>query len=92
MSNPWGFNDFMVIAGFRYCLGRRTYAVEICADWLIEQWPNFKENIRGAIKRELEQEFSRDDIARDRNDDYWHLPLGADCDRAEWERVRGLWK
>lgn len=87
MSNPWGF---MVIAGFRYCLGRRTYIVGNCADWLIEQWPNFEENTKDVIKRELEEKFSRDDTARSRNDDY--LPLGDDCDRAEWERVRGLWK
>lgn len=90
MSNPWGFNDFMVIAGFRYALGRRTYAVGICADWLIEQWPNLKEDTRAVIKRELEEEFARDDAARDHKNEY--LPLGADCDRAEWERVRGLWK
>lgn len=88
--NQWGFNEFMVIASFRYCLGRRTYAVGICADWLIEQWPNFKEDTKAAIKRELEEEFMRDDDARSGNDDY--LLLGANGDRAQWERVRGLWK
>lgn len=90
MNKTWGFDDFMVISAFRYCLGRRTYAAGICADWLIEQWPNFNEKTKYLIRRELNAGFVQDDLARDRGDDY--LPLGRDCDRAEWERVRGLWK
>ena len=87
---PWGFNDLMVTAAFRYCCGRQTYIVGCCADWLIEQWPNFADSTKVLIQRELEEEFKRDDAARERKDDY--KPLGHDCDRAEWERVRGLWR
>ena len=86
---PWGFQDLMVTAAFRYCCGRQTYIVGACADWLIEQWPNFADNAKAIIRRDLEEEFWRDDEARDRGENY--KPLGSDCDRANWERVRHLW-
>lgn len=86
---PWGMNDLMVTAAFRYCCGRQTYISGVCADWIIEQWENFAENARELIKRELEEEFARDDEARAEGRDY--KPLGWDCDRREWERVRQLW-
>lgn len=82
---PWGFNDLMVVAAFRYCLGRRTYIVGVCADWLIAQWPNFSDSTKDLIQRELEEAFKRDATNE-------YKPLGDDCDHAEWERVRGLWK
>ena len=31
----WGWNEIMVISAFRYCVGRQTYVVQACADWLI---------------------------------------------------------
>jgi len=88
--SPWGFGDLMVTAAFRYCCGRKTYIVGTCADWLIEQWPNFDNNAKAIIQRDLEEEFKRDDQARAAGESY--LPLGHDCDRQEWERVRLLWK
>ena len=88
-SKPWGFHDLMVTAAFRYCLGRRSYIVSVCVDWLIEQWPNFEENVKDAIQRDLEDELKRDDQARERGST--SRPLGDDCDRQEWKRVRQLW-
>jgi hypothetical protein len=80
----------MVMAAFRYCLGRQTYIVGACADWLIEIWPLLADNTRAVIKRDLEAEFLRDDQAREREESY--KPLGWDCDRKDWERVRRLWE
>ena len=85
----WGFGDLMVIAAFRYCCGRQTYIVGACVEWLIDIWPMLSENTQAVIKRDLESEFERDDEARARGESY--RPLGADCDRADWERVRKLW-
>lgn len=87
----WGFNALMVTAAFRYCLGRQTYIVSVCADWLVANWDRFPQNVRDVIQRDLEEEFERDDAAR-REGNSLCKPLGWDCDRKEWERVRALWQ
>lgn len=87
--DAFGEGDIMAIAAVRYCLGRMTYIVGMCADWLIEVWPALQESARTIIQRDIEDEFTRDDVARRESQSY--LPLGADCDRKQWERVRKLW-
>jgi hypothetical protein len=84
----FGRDDLMAIAAFRYCLGRMTYIVGDCADWLIEQWPNIGEKTQQIIRRELDAEFQKDDDQRDSGSEY--RALGHDCDRAQWERVRAF--
>ena len=88
--SAWGRDDLMAIAAVRYCLGRMTYIVGECADWLIEQWPNIAPSARAVIERDVEEAFASDVKARMRGDQY--KPLGMDCDRAQWERVRRLWR
>jgi hypothetical protein len=89
-QTAWGRGDLMAIAAVRYCLGRQSYIVSDCASWLIAAWPDLSEDARKTICRDVDEEFARDDEARERNAEY--KPLGADCDRADWERVRALWK
>jgi hypothetical protein len=88
--------DFMVIGSFRYCLGRMTYVVRECANWLCQNWDDLNDNVKALIERELESEFRRDDRARERGETGVgfgrSLPLGMDCDRDEWERVRALYR
>lgn len=92
-SCPWGRDNLMVISAVRYCLGRTTYIVSDCCDWLIEQWPNFPEHTRAVVHRDVEEEFKRDDWQRECGDEYADCrALGHDCDRAQWERVRKLWE
>jgi hypothetical protein len=86
----WGWNEIVVISAFRYIVGRQTYVVQAFADWLISIWPMLGENTRSVIQRDLEQEFASDDNARQREANY--KPLGHDCDRKDWARVRALWK
>lgn len=95
IKKNYGRNDLMVVAAFRYCLGRMTYIVSDCADWLIEQWPHIAENARKVIQRDLEEAFKRDDEAREedaKGSAHFYKPLGHDCDRAQWEKVRRLWQ
>lgn len=87
----WGRDELMVVAAFRYCLGRRTYIVSDCVDWLLAHWEVFSDQTRSIIKRDLEEEFARDDAARAGGAGRLTYPLGMDCDRAQWERVRNLW-
>lgn len=88
-QRAWGWRDLMALSAFRYCLGRQTYIVGECANWLIEQWPNFSCVAKAFIQRELEEGFEQDDKDRAEGDQF--KALGWDCDRAEWERVRALW-
>lgn len=85
----WGRDDLMAIAAVRYCLGRRTYIVGDCSEWLVAQWPNICKRAQIIIERDIEREFKDDDEARANGDA--HKPLGDDCDRREWEKVRTLW-
>lgn len=89
-EEAWGFSQLMVISAFRYCVGRQTYIVGVCADWLIKVWPLLSDNTKAVIKRDLESEFERDDETRARGAAY--KPLGWDSDRKDWERVRKLWE
>ena len=85
----WGRDDLMAIAAVRYCLGRMTYITSDCSEWLLQQWPNIKPNARTVIRRDIDEAFARDDEARQAGDSY--KPLGWDCDRAVWQKVRELW-
>lgn len=85
----WGRDDLMAIAAVRYCLGRMTYITSDCSEWLVAQWPNIKPNARAVIQRDIDEAFARDDEARESGDSY--KPLGWDCDRAVWQKVRELW-
>ena len=91
LEEAWGFDALMASAAFRYCLGRRTYIVGSCVEWIISNWEKFPENVKNLIERELEEAFGEDDKERLHNADATWLPLGHDCDRKDWERVRALW-
>lgn len=97
--NPHGHGGIMATCAVSYCLGRRTYIVAECADWLIAIWDQLPASARAIIKRDVERQFSIDDSARQGvalglppNMTNISYPLGADCDREQWERVRKLWQ
>lgn len=71
----------------RYYLGRAEVD-EFCSA-LIEAWPALSKRTQDLIRHDVEDAFFRADTWRTLVR-YWH-PLGQDCDRAQWERVRALW-
>ena len=89
MKEPWGRGELMAMAAVRYCLGRRSYIVSDCVDWLFDNWNKFGENTRNLIKRDIEEEIKRDEEARVKGHSS-RLPWD-DCDRNEWLRCRELW-
>lgn len=89
-ADPYGRAGLMLIAAVRYCLGRSSYIVGDCADWMMAHWDSWPTNVRQVLQRDIEAEFERDDAARERGDEY--MPLGMDMDREQWERVRRLWR
>lgn len=84
-ERPWGRADLMATAAVRYCMGRSTYIVGDCVDWLIANWSRFEPGCRVTIERDISEAIQRDDEARERGDQY--LPLGMGMDRREWERA-----
>ena len=95
----WGSDEFIVTAAVRYCLGRRTYIVKDCVEWILANWQRFSSYTQLTIQRDIEEIFTRDDLIRNKYGNWveenleWVpvYPLGNDCDRTEWERVRALW-
>lgn len=84
------FDSFDLLMGaFCYYLGRRTATVDSFARELATAWPRLPDRTRLLIRRDLEEAFVRDDEARAREDNV--IPLGHDCDRESWERVRDAW-
>lgn len=85
-----GINDMAAVWAVRYCLGRMTYAVDDCSRWLVSVWDRLDPEAQTCIRRDIDEQFARDDAARD-NGNSRGLPLGMDIDRAAWQRVRNLW-
>lgn len=75
---------------FRYYCGRMTYAVSDFCKLLRKEWSTLPERTQSLIRTELEEAFARDDEFRVLGRDHY-APLGADCDRKEWEKVREIW-
>lgn len=86
MEFPWGRNELMALAAVRYCLGRQSYIVGDCVDWLLACWPKFSGPCKCSIFRDVFEAFKKDDEFLERGDSY--RPLGMDVDRAQWERFR----
>lgn len=81
----------LIIGATRYYTGRMTIHAGMFAQYeLARAWPLLQPNTKAVIRRDLEEEFKRDDEARARGEKY--RPLGADCDRAAWEVVRRAWQ
>lgn len=65
-TNPLTSLDgqLMVMAAHRYCLGRQSYIVGSCIDWLTIHWPTFEPNTKFTIIRDT-IEALQDDTAGD---------------------------
>lgn len=87
--------DWMIIDAVRYAVGRTSYQTGVTSDWLVAHWQDIPDHVRAIIRRDLENEFRMDDDCRKRIETGERqpggLPLGWDCDREVWERVRKLW-
>ena len=88
-EQAWGRSGLMAVSAVRYCLGRSTYIVSDCQEWLCGAWEYLPENAKAIIQRDVEEAFKRDDEDRESGRDY--RALGHDCDRRSWEKVRELW-
>lgn len=76
------------IGATRYYMGRMSYAVPSFCDLLKQEWDRLPKHTQDIIRRDLMEEFERDDRARAEGWDY--KPLGHDCDRVQWESVKKM--
>ena len=51
-----GDRDSAAIWALRYCLGRQTYVVPMCVEWLIDAWPLLDQHAKAIIARDLKEE------------------------------------
>jgi hypothetical protein len=76
-KKPWARNDLMVTAAHRYCLGRKTYMVSECVEWLIDFWRDIDIETRKRIQQETKEAIQKG--------------LAGDiCDIRSWERILKL--
>jgi hypothetical protein len=53
-------DQLMAMAAHRYCLGRRTYIVGACCEWLRANWDGFEANTQNVIVRDTFEALARD--------------------------------
>jgi len=81
--------DELVMSSTAYFLGRKTALTHSFCEKLIESWPYLRTPTQLYIVRIVEECFGRDDHSRNMGRE--NHPLGHDCDRAIWEKVRKCW-
>lgn len=83
--------ESVVLNAVRYAVGRTSAAepAETVA-WLVGVWPKVPPATQATIRGSIEEAFRRDDYLRAQGRREG-LPLGWDCDRREWLKVRALW-
>ena len=70
---------WMIHQSFRYCLGRRTYAVSDFVDWALTNFNRLPESTKSIMLRELKEAFAH------------NRGLGDQCDREQWQKLlKGL--
>mgnify|MGYP001774438615 CR=1 FL=1 len=67
-------DELVLIAAFRYALGRATYMPSVVAGTLLRLWPQLSQNTRSLIHKEIAEA-----LAHDR--------AGHPCDIATWSTL-----
>lgn len=67
-------DDNIIFYAFRYCLGRKTYAVAEMVDYLLDNWNDISKNLRDKIKKEIANAIE-------------NKRVGMDCDIKDWQRL-----
>lgn len=83
--------DYMIMSTVDRSLGSRTIAAMKFVQDLDRHWGELPVRVRDYIQRVVEERFVIDDEERSLGIKH-DLPLGMDCDRAEWEELRERWR
>jgi hypothetical protein len=69
--------ESMVFWAFRYCLGRRSYAVSDCVENLLDAFPKLRRRDQLTIQKEIREAIQKGEA-------------GMDMDVKEWQRILEL--
>ena len=64
-------NENIVFYAFRYALGRKTVAVGMVVDYLLENWDSISPAIRGLIQAEIETAIDKGEAGREMDIKEW---------------------
>jgi len=64
-------DQLMATAAHRYCLGRASYIVPVCIEWLRQVWPQLNKNTQNIIVRDTAEAIMRGEA-------------GHQCDETNW--------
>ena len=82
-------DQLMVQAAVGYCLGRATYIVPVCCDWLTAIWPQVESTARQIICRDIIVAIQTDRAGHEMDVERWVKFLKrAEITGSEWERIR----
>ena len=70
-------SDTMVLWAFRYCLGRRSYAVNDCVVYLMAHWKEIDKETKKIIHRDIREAFEEENY-------------GMEMDKRSWEHILEL--
>lgn len=83
--------EYMIMSTVDRALGSKTIGAMSFVQDLARYWDSLPARVRHYIERMVEGKFVADDAQRAAGRTEY-LPLGMDCDRAEWERLRARWR
>lgn len=83
--------EYMIMSTVDRALGSRTIAAMTFVQDLERHWEAIPVRVRDYIQRVVEERFVIDDEKRAAGLMEF-LPLGMDCDRREWEKLRARWR
>ena len=69
----------MLLCALRYCMGRQSYAVSVCCDFLRDHWKDIDDGTKRTMIRDLEH-----DLKECEADNRY---LGADFDHRAWRTL-----
>jgi len=61
----------MVFYAFRYCLGRMTYSVSTCVDYILKHWSELSEKTRGQMVKEINEAIAQNMAGMDMDIEQW---------------------
>jgi hypothetical protein len=65
-------DQLMATAAFRYCLGRQSYIVGTCIEWIKDIWTQLDSNSQFVILRDTIEALQRDKAGADIDKVGWH--------------------
>ncbi len=68
-------DQLMAMAAFRYCLGRRSYIVSCCQEWLLQHWSQLDENSRHVILRDICEALADGNAGMKMDERSWRITL-----------------